>query len=68
MKDNMTEKEPIDAMRQATEDWKSNESQTNAKLEINRIIWQYGPPTMTLYEAEQFAIEFWNKLIHNEET
>ena len=60
----MHETEPTDAMRKATVDWQSNETQTDAKLEINRIVWQYGPPTMTLLEAEQLATEFWGKLMH----
>lgn len=39
------------------------ETRTQAKLEINRIIWQYGRPDMTLEKAEMLAVDFWQRLV-----
>jgi hypothetical protein len=39
------------------------EIQTQLKLEINRLIWSYAKPSMTLKEAEELAIDFWERII-----
>lgn len=58
------DKDKADSVAQAIDDWHKEEIRTNAKLEINRVIWQYGSPTMTLHEAEKLATEFWGKLMN----
>ena len=60
----MNEKDPEDhAALKLPEEDQSESSKTECKLEINRIIWQYGAPTVTLQEAEQLAVEFWGKVM-----
>ena len=40
----------------------SSDNATALKLEINRLIWQYASPTMTLREAEDLAVDFYRKV------
>lgn len=54
----------LEVARSAIEDWSRYETQTNAKLAINNVVWQYGHPALTLHEAEQLAVEFWSKLVN----
>ena len=37
----------------------------NIKLEVNNLIWMYGKDSLTLYEAEQLAIDVCNLILGN---